>query len=101
MNAQAQKVENAISKYHKLYGEGIKRYLDKVNKASEAVTITINSTELEMLKKYVSNRIGQLHEDWYEATHDEAISEDDLAYDLSQIARHEEQVQALYRKLTK
>lgn len=101
MNAQAQKVENAIRKYHDLYGKGIKRYLDKVEAASKTVTITINSAELEMLKMYVSNRIGQLHNDWYEATHDEAISENDLAYDLSQIALHEEQVQTLYTKLTK
>lgn len=101
MNAQAQKVQNAIDKYHKLYGAGIKKYLDKVDAASDTVTITVNSTELEMLVKYVSNRIGQLHVDWFDATHDELISEDDLAYNLSQIALKEEQVTKLYKKLTK
>ena len=101
MNAQAQKVQNAIDKYHKLYGEGIKKYLDKAEAASDTMTITVNSTELAMLVKYVSNRIGQLHVEWFDATHDEQISEDDLAYNLAQIARKEEQVMRLYKKLTK
>ena len=101
MNAQAQKVQNAIDKYHKLYGAGIKRYLDKVDAASDPVTITVNSAELAMLVKYVSNRIGELHVEWFDATHDELISEDDMAYNLAQIAQKEEQVMKLYNKLTK
>lgn len=99
MNAQAQKVYNAIEKMHRLYSDGIKRYLDKVDHCSDTVTITITTTELDMLKLFVSNRIGDRHNDWYEATHDEMIDENDLAYNLAQIETQEQQLHRLYAKL--
>lgn len=100
MNAQAKKVQNAIDRLHTVYDPGIKEYLEKLDKIGEPVTITITANELRLLKNYVSNRLGELHNDWFEVTHDEQVDECDMAYELCRIKEKEEQVGRLYTKLT-
>jgi len=99
MNAQAQLIEDAITIMNADYLPTILKRLDKEERCG-TVTITVNTFELEILKKLVSDRIGELHREWYDTVHDETYTDTwDMAYSLAQTEGHERQVQKLYGKL--
>ena len=75
--------------------------LDKEDKCGTA-TITVNVFELDILKKLVSDRLGELHQEWYDTTHDETYTDKrELAYSLAQTEAHDRQVGKLLDKLNK
>ena len=75
--------------------------LDKEEKCG-TVTVNVNVFELDILKKLVSDRLGELHQEWYDTTHDETYTDKrELAYSLAQTEAHDRQVGKLLDKLNK
>jgi len=75
---------------------------DKVlaaEESRESLTITLNATELEILRMLVSSKIGKEHETWYNITHDSTITTDDMAYELAGSILREDRLQRLLEKL--
>lgn len=94
-------VENAIETMNRNYLPAILKLLKKQD-ACSTVTVTVNTTEIKILKALVSNRIGELHREWYDATHDETeTNAQDLAYELYRIEEHHRQVCKLYNTICK
>lgn len=99
MNRQAARVEEALNIVHsKTYQKPHDRVLE-MEEQREGATITINATELEMLKSMVTERIGREHETWYDITHDEVITTNDMAYELAGSVLREDRLHRLLKKL--
>jgi hypothetical protein len=92
-------VSDAIEIMNADFLPNILKRLDKEEQCGTA-TITINVVELDILRRLVSDRIGELHREWYNTTHDDSYDDMwQLAYSLAQTESHERQVQKLYAKL--
>ena len=81
MTAQAAKVEKAIELMHSRY----QKNRDKIRAFEEkqdGITITVTSSELNLLRLLVSDRVGHEHNVWYETTHDELLEKNGVYRDL-------------------
>ena len=99
MTKQAAKVEEAIQMAH---AHNYQKAHDKTlttEEESDGITITINYTELEMLRSLVSHKIGKEHEIWFAITHDEELPVSDMAYELAGSILREDRLHRLLGKL--
>jgi hypothetical protein len=99
MTKQAAKVEEAMKLAH---AYGYEKAHDKtlaIEEESNGITITLNQTELEILQSLVSSRIGREHNIWYDVTHDETLSANDMAYELAGSILREDRMHRLLEKL--
>lgn len=86
MNKHEALVWAAIDIMHTRYTPGIRKNLARQD-AAGTVTVTVNLEELALLKTLVSDKLGNLHSEWYDATHDETETDaEDLAYTLRGIS---------------
>lgn len=99
MTAQAKLYWDAVAILNARYTPGIESLLAK-HDASGTVTITVNPEELALIKTLVSDHLGKLHQEWYDATHDDTeTSAEDLAYELRQISLRDRQTCRILDKL--
>lgn len=99
MTQQTARYSEALELMHRpMYVKSRKKVLS-AEESREKITITINPKELELLKSMVSDRIGAEHRTWYDISHDEASTVNDMAYELAESALREDRLHRLYSKL--
>ena len=101
MTAATDTVSLAIDRMNKIYLPTIRKRLDHEDRCG-SVTLTVNPTELRILKVLVTDRLHELRNDWYNTTHDKSYTDiTELAYSLSLTEVSQRQIGKLLTKLDK
>lgn len=99
MNTTKSIAAEAIDLMNRTYLPHIKKLLDTEERCGHC-TITLNRSELQILQLLVTNRLDEIHRDWYEKTHDDTYTDpQELAYVLSRTECSFRQLSKLYTLL--